>query len=417
MEAYSLIEVNQYIRQVIAVNFQDSIWVKAEISQIKESRGALYLELVEKKEDSDEIIASTGAVIWYKSALFIRNKLKDLANQILKEGIHIQCKVKIEFHEKYGIKFSIEDIDPAFTFGQMEIKRQETIEKLRKEGLLHKNAEVPLPMVLQKIAVISSSKAAGLEDFMDQLHQNRYGYAFQTTLFESSVQGQNLEKEIIRALGNIEKTGFDCVVIIRGGGSKLDLSGFDSYTLAKSTALCSKPVLTGIGHETDQTIIELVVNTPLKTPTAVANFIIDHNLQFESMILNLMDRTTGKAGKQLANYRQEIMDLGHKIRHQSNFQIERYEIKIRHIHDWVIQKSETILVLWKNELGKVADRIRLNDPANILGKGYSITRQDGKLIRSIHAIDKSKPLTTIMADGHVESLIDKVLKKDHNEKN
>jgi exodeoxyribonuclease VII large subunit len=417
LEAYSLVEVNQYIRQVIAVNFQDSIWVKAEISQIKESRGAYYLELVEKKEDSDEVIASSGAVIWYKSALFIRNKLKDLTNQILTEGIHIQCKAKIEFHEKYGLKFSIEDIDPAFTFGQMEIKRQETIEKLRKEGLLHKNAEVPLPLVLQKIAVISSSKAAGLEDFMNQLHHNRYGYAFQTTLFESSVQGQNQEKEIIQALTKVEKAGFDCVVIIRGGGSKLDLSGFDSYPLAKSAALCSKPVLTGIGHETDQTIIELVVNTPLKTPTAVANFIIDHNLQFESMIQNLQDRTAGKVGKQISKYLQEIMDLSYIIRHESLSQVERFRIKIQRANDRVIQRSEASLISWKNSLDKLSDRIRLNDPANILSKGYSITLQEGKVIRSVNGIDISKPLTTLMADGQVDSLIDKVLKKDHNEKN
>lgn len=411
MEAYSLVEVNQYIKQVIAANFLDSLWVKAEISQIKESRGAYYLELVEKKEHSDEVIASTGAVIWYKSALFIRNKLKDLTQQILKEGIHIQCKVKVEFHEKYGLKFSIEDIDPTFTFGQMEIKRQETIERLRKEELLHRNQQIPLPLVFQKIAVISSSKAAGLEDFMDQLHNNRYGYAFQTVLFESSVQGQNLEREMIQALKSASKQDFDSIVIIRGGGSKLDLSGFDSYLLAKNAALCTKPVLTGIGHETDQTIIELVVNTPLKTPTAVANLIIDHNLFFENSILNLNDRINSLMEKKLISYHQELMDMMISIRHKSRTRLERNRIRLQMKIDGVRHSAKTICQMWVNKIEMKSEQIRFNDPSNILKKGFSLTMQHGKPVKSIVELKQDEPLTTFFADGQVESEIKQVFKK------
>jgi len=411
LEAYSLVEVNQYIKQVIAANFLDSLWVKAEISQIKESRGAYYLELVEKKEHSDEVIASTGAVIWYKSALFIRNKLKDLTQQILKEGIHIQCKVKVEFHEKYGLKFSIEDIDPTFTFGQMEIKRQETIERLRKEELLHRNQQIPLPLVFQKIAVISSSKAAGLEDFMDQLHNNRYGYAFQTVLFESSVQGQNLEREMIQALKSASKQDFDSIVIIRGGGSKLDLSGFDSYLLAKNAALCTKPVLTGIGHETDQTIIELVVNTPLKTPTAVANLIIDHNLFFENSILNLNDRINSLMEKKLISYHQELMDMMISIRHKSRTRLERNRIRLQMKIDGVRHSAKTICQMWVNKIEMKSEQIRFNDPSNILKKGFSLTMQHGKPVKSIVELKQDEPLTTFFADGQVESEIKQVFKK------
>jgi len=411
LEAYSLVEVNQYIKQVIAANFLDSLWVKAEISQIKESRGAYYLELVEKKEHSDEVIASTGAVIWYKSTLFIRNKLKDLTQQILKEGIHIQCKVKVEFHEKYGLKFSIEDIDPTFTFGQMEIKRQETIERLRKEELLHRNQQIPLPLVFQKIAVISSSKAAGLEDFMDQLHNNRYGYAFQTVLFESSVQGQNLEREMIQALKSASKQDFDSIVIIRGGGSKLDLSGFDSYLLAKNAALCTKPVLTGIGHETDQTIIELVVNTPLKTPTAVANLIIDHNLFFENSILNLNDRINSLMEKKLISYHQELMDMMISIRHKSRTRLERNRIRLQMKLDGLRHSAKTICQMWMNKIEMKSEQIRFNDPSNILKKGFSLTMQHGKPVKSIVELKQDEPLTTFFADGQVESEIKQVFKK------
>ncbi len=411
MDAYSLVEVNQYIRQVIAVNFQDSIWLKAEISQIKESRGAFYLELVEKKEHSDEVIASSGAVIWYKSALFIRNKLRDLTDQILKEGIHIQCKVKVEFHEKYGLKFSIEDIDPAFTFGQIEIKRQETIEKLRREGLLHKNKAVPLPAVMQKIAVISSSKAAGLEDFMDHLHHNRYGYAFRTVLFESSVQGQNLEREILQSIDKAEQADFDCIVIIRGGGSKLDLSGFDSYILAKRAAVCRIPVLTGIGHETDQTIIELVVGTPLKTPTAVANFIIDHNLHFESTVMNLKDRISVQINRQMITYGQQVSDLIFRIAYKSRSGIERRRMQLDQMFNLVGLRSGKILDNWKNRTEMLSELIKHNDPSNILKKGYSMTLQNGKMVKSIDQLHKNEKISTIFIDGQAESLITDIIKK------
>ncbi|HRQ30843.1 MAG TPA: exodeoxyribonuclease VII large subunit [Saprospiraceae bacterium] len=411
MEAYSLVEVNQYIKQVIAANFLDSIWVQAEISQIKESRGAYYLELVEKKEHSDEVIASTGAVIWYKSVLFIRNKLKDLAHQILKEGIHIQCKVKVEFHEKYGLKFSIEDIDPTFTFGQMEIKRQQTIERLSKEELLHRNQQITLPRVFQKIAVISSSKAAGLEDFMDQLHNNRYGYAFHTVLFESSVQGQNLEREMIQALDLASKQDVDSIVIIRGGGSKLDLSGFDSYLLAKHAALCSKPILTGIGHETDQTIIELVVNSPLKTPTAVANLIIDHNLLFEHSVLNLNERINGQMEKKMIRYHQEVMDLMISIRHHSRSITERNRLQLQNKIDGVRHKALSLCQTWMNKIEMRSEQIRINDPSNILKKGFSLTMQQGKPVKSIVELNKAEPLVTVFADGKVESEIKMVFKQ------
>ena len=285
--SYSLYELNEYIRRVIALNFAEPIWVNAEISQIKEVRGNVYMDLVYHDDQTNEIKAQISAGIWFKSYLFLKNKLGALLPSLLSEGTHVLLKVQVEFTERYGMKLIVEDIDPSFTIGQMEMNRQKILQKLFDEGLTHQNKLTKLPVVIQRIAVISSDNAAGYIDFINHLSQNPYGYQFKTTLFRASLQGQNTEREVCQALNDISEDAskYDCTVIIRGGGSKLDLAWFDNFNIGARIAKSPIPVMTGIGHDINATVADTVAHTTLKTPTAAADFIISHNICFEYLLV------------------------------------------------------------------------------------------------------------------------------------
>ncbi|RKZ09334.1 exodeoxyribonuclease VII large subunit, partial [bacterium] len=283
MDTFSLLELNAHIRQVVALNFEQLIWVSCEISQARQSRGHHYLELVEKAEHSDDIRAQSSAVIWARTFSRIRKKCGDLIDDILQDGVEVRVQVRVDFHERYGLKLVIEDIDPSFTMGNLETRRREILETLQKKGLVEKNGLLPLPVVPQRIAVLSSEHAAGYHDFMQHLRENPYEYHFDTHLFPVALQGSSVEKEVVTALQSVAKAAvhYDCVAIIRGGGSRLDLSGFDNLAIGEAIAHCPIPVFTGIGHEIDQSVADIVANYALKTPTAVADAIIEMTATFE----------------------------------------------------------------------------------------------------------------------------------------
>lgn len=402
MEAYSLSEVNKYIKQVIALNFQETLWIKAEISQIKESRGQYYLELVEKDETTDEVVAKMNAAIWYKSYLFIRKKLGDLADQILQDGTSIQCKASIDFHEKYGLKFTIEDIDPSYTFGQLELERQKTLQKLKEENLLEKNKYNTSPgQVIQRIAIISSKTAAGYIDFKEQLFTNPYTYAFGTKLFNASVQGKNLEPEILKSLDKVEalKDQFDCVVIIRGGGSKLDLSGFDSYEIAKKVANFPIPVLSGIGHEIDNNVIEFVVYKALKTPTAVANYILDHNTEFEGSILDQFQKIRFAAFQNINSHKNKITQFRNNLKNNSYLHLNKAAESTKNIKTAIVYNYSRALSESKHQLEKIYQQIEYSNPQKILDKGYSLNYKNNKLVSSTEQLEIGDQLTSHLKDG------------------
>jgi len=407
MDSYSLKEVNEYIKQVISMNFEDSIWIDAEISQVKEVRGQVYLEFVQKAEDYDKIIAKAQGIIWYKSLLFIRKKLGELLDTLLQEGIQIRFKAKPEFHEIYGLKFTLEDIDPAYTLGTMEINRQKIIERLKKENLLYKNKETVLPLVIKKIAVISSSKAAGLQDFIKQLQNNPYGYKYVLTLLDSSMQGYNVERDIIRNLETIEQNhkAFDCVVIIRGGGSKMDLAYFDNYNISVKVANFPIPVLTGIGHDVDQNVIELVAHTALKTPTAVADFILDRNLNFESRIIELFLDIKDNALKKLKDQELQLNRMAFEIKEKASNMLSEAKYNTEHLYSQIINSAKELVYKEKNKLNEMEYQLRLSDPSTVLKKGYTLTLKDGKIIKSITDLEKDEYITTMFADGKVKSII------------
>ncbi|MGM0505145.1 MAG: exodeoxyribonuclease VII large subunit, partial [Bacteroidota bacterium] len=267
----SLLELNQSIREKIKFNFPESIWVVAEISELKINRnGHCYLELIEKEAISENIIAKSRATIWAFTFRMLKPYFESVTGHELISGLKILVQVTVEFHELYGFSLNITDIDPNYTLGDLAQKKAETLRKLEEDGIINMNRELEFPIVPQKIAVISSETAAGYQDFMHQLTHNKYGYTYYIKLFPAIMQGLKAEESIIDTLERIFQHDhfFDIVVIIRGGGSQADLNCFNNYLLAANVAQFPIPVLTGIGHDKDESIVDLVACQKLKTPTA-----------------------------------------------------------------------------------------------------------------------------------------------------
>lgn len=402
-QSYSLYELNEYIRRVISLNFTEPIWVNCEISQVKEVRGNVYLDLVYHDESSGEITAQIPATIWYKSYLFLKNKLGELLPSILKEGIHVLLKVQVEFSERYGLKLNIEDIDPAFTIGQMELNRQKILQKLNNEGWIDKNKQLPLPTVIQKIAVISSENAAGFIDFTKHLFNNTYAYQFHVELFSAAMQGMNTEREVVNALKNIEesKTQFDVIIIIRGGGSKLDLSWFDNFNIGVAIAKSTYPVITGIGHEIDQTVADTVAQISLKTPTAVADYIIRHNENFEEQILWLT-QTIQQISQRIV--KQEEILLNKTIQVLALLPREIVNKHLLHLEQTLQQCFSSSAIYIKRQKDRLAfhdQQINLMNPTNVLKKGYAIVRQNDQVISSKNVYSQKVDTTIEFYDGHI----------------
>ena len=285
-QQFTLSELNQSIKETLQNTFPAPVWVVAEVSEMKENRtGHCYLELIEKEENT--IIARSRATIWSYTYRMLKPYFETTTGQAFTQGIKILVQVSVEFHPSYGFSLNIKDIDPIYTVGDMAMQRKEIIERLKSEGVFDMNKELELPEVPQKIAVISSATAAGYLDFINQLENNENGFVFYTKLFEATMQGADTEPSIINALERIfqYEDFFDAVVIIRGGGATADLSSFDNYNLAFNITQFPLPVITGIGHEKDDTIIDLVAHTRMKTPTAVAEFLIAGVERFNEQLL------------------------------------------------------------------------------------------------------------------------------------
>lgn len=281
--ALSLLELNQLLAEVIEVGMPREYWVEAEISELRVVRGHCYIDLIEKTEGTNTPIARASAKCWQNTWSVISPYFEKVTGQRLRSGMNVLMLVSANFHPAYGFSWIISDIDPTYTLGDMARKRQAIIEQLKREGVFDLQKELSLPLFCQHIAVISSANAAGYDDFVDQLESNAYGFRFITRLFPATMQGEGVEQSIIAALNNIYETFLtsdeaapDCVVIIRGGGATSDLSGFDTLALAENVAQFPIPVITGIGHERDESILDMISHTRVKTPTAAAALLIDH---------------------------------------------------------------------------------------------------------------------------------------------
>lgn len=401
MEAYSLFEVNQYIKRVLALNFEEPIWVECEINQVSNSRGNLYLDLIEKSEDNDMIVAKSAATIWYRQYLFIKKKLNKLTDSILTEGVKVKLKVTIEFSERYGMSLNILDIDPAFTYGQFELNRQKIIEQLRAKNLLNKNSQHELPIVIQKIAVISSETAAGYQDFVNQILENPYNYNFDIDLFQAAMQGQKTEREVVDAIRAAQEDEYDVIVIIRGGGSKLDLAGFDNYNIAHEIANCNIPVLTGIGHDIDQTVSDIVSNQVLKTPTAVANFILDHNTRFESEIIYLLQLISQRTASILDDKKSDLARADEQLKSIPALILNSKKLSIEKLENDIFSKVYETVKSKVQSVQSIENILQVLEPKNVMKRGFSLVKQNGKYISRKTEFKKEK-ISIEFYDGSVD---------------
>lgn len=404
---HTLLELNQFLKRIVVANLPEPIWVTCEIMQIGNSRGHYYIDLIEKDEITQQIVAQSQAVMWSGTYYRLKKKIGANFNNLLQSGIQVMVQVKVDFSERYGLKLVIENIDPAYTLGQMEMQRQATIEQLKKEKLLVKNSQLTLPKIPQRIAVISSVKAAGLQDFLEELTNNQYGYDIKYRLFEAAMQGQFSEKEIVGALQNIDlqKRDFDAVVLIRGGGSKLDLSGFDSLRLCQTLANFPLPILTGIGHEIDESISDLVAHTSLKTPTAVATFLVERFLNYELEISQLYQLIQQETQSVLNRNNQFLEQIEQNVKYATKTKLFNTERMVDYIDNEIPKLVKSRLRMASSQLALIEKTVELLNPETMLKRGFSMVTKDGKIITSKKLLNKNDIIETHFADGKVDARV------------
>lgn len=408
MQNYTLFELNERIRRVIALNWTEAVWVTAEIAQLSQSRGHYYLTLVQKKEETDTILAQMEALLWQNTLRQLKRTLSFEMHQLLQEGTEVLIKVRPDFHERYGLKLQIEDIDPSFTLGKLELKRQQILEALKELKLLDRNQGHTLPLVLQNLAILSSPQAAGLQDFNQQLLQNTYGYHFNTSLYPIVVQGDQVEKELLAALKKIEKKAadFDAVLIIRGGGNKLDLAAFDNLAIAKAIATFPIPFISGIGHDINQTVVDQVAHTSLKTPTAVADFLINHNLQFEFSLNQLALVLKNSSQSILQTAAHQLLTLDKKLEFHSKQMVIDQKRLINYMEEEIPKLSTFQLKTAQQKIEELEKVQQLLSPEATLKRGYTITLRDNEILSSANKINKGDKISTRFKDGTIDSEVE-----------
>ncbi|HRG32786.1 MAG TPA: exodeoxyribonuclease VII large subunit [Saprospiraceae bacterium] len=401
-QTITLSRLNEFIQRVIGLNFEESFWVSCEVIQAKEIRGHFYIELSEKG-NNEEIVAQASAVIWKNQISLIKKKFPHNIFSILKAGNQIRLKVLVDFHPRYGLKLVIHDLDSSFTLGQIAQNRIQIISKLKEANLWQLNKNLKLPKVIQKIALISSPTAAGYIDFTDHLKSNPAGYSFKISLFQASMQGDNTEYEISNAFNKINNESFDIVAIIRGGGAKLDLLDFDSFLISKSISNCPYPVLTGIGHQIDESIADLNAFNACKTPTAVAEFIINHNAIFETQLIEILNEIKILSRRKISveNLRQENMRA--KINNASQNKVWQSSSRLNEIFTKIIKTSKENIHSELIGLKNMEAILKINDPSSILSRGYTITLQGNRWVKKLSDLDTKSEYTTKFKDGQITS--------------
>ncbi len=406
-QSYSLFELNEFIRQVLALNLSDGLWVRCELAQVKHSRGHCYLDVVEKSENGEAVIAQGQAVVWAMQLRSLRQKLGLEFDALLQEGMEVLMLVKVEFHERFGLKLMVQDFEPGYTLGKLALKRRETLLRLQKEGLLDKNKKLALPPVIQRVAILSSESAAGLKDFLNELSGNDFGYVFDFRLFPVAMQGAKVAEEVASELQNVSPTHFDVVAIIRGGGSKLDLAAFDEYGICKNISQSPLPVLAGIGHEVDETVLDKVVHTSLKTPTAVAGFIIHHNLHFESRILQLGTEVRSLANMLLNEQNLMLQQLSHSVAQQTDSALQRQKMMLGFIGKELPNLLKNNIKTEFSKLDLLEKSVRFLGPDMTLKRGFSITLKDGKTIGNSRELKPGDEIETIFLSSKATSIVKK----------
>lgn len=418
------------VRELVESTFASEVWVRAEISSMSlNARGHCYMELVEKDERSTTPVAKARAMIWAYAFPMIRQTFEQATNQTLRAGIKVQMKVRVTFHEAYGYSLIITDIDPTYTMGSMALLRKQIIDHLTRDGIIDMNAQLELPRPLQRIAVISSATAAGYGDFCAQLENNAGGYAFGLRLFPALMQGEQTAASIIAALEAIyrEADRWDAVVIIRGGGAVSDLAGFENYDLAACCAQFPLPIITGIGHERDTTVLDYVAHTHLKTPTAVAAFLIQRMddeaafLQDASLTVRRCARALWEKEKErLSGFearinmaaatftqkrRNRLALMMEHITNAASSRIKSEQMRLDNNQKRIILSAKHTADKQALHIQAIERALTLFRPENVLRLGYSITRKDGKAVLNGASLRDGDLLTTTFASGEIQSRV------------
>ena len=455
-ERVTLYELNQLVREVIECEMPNEYWVEAELSECRESHGHCFMELVQYAKAPTEYtavsqqsparsatpIAKASARCWASKWALVRPYFERATGQRLHAGMKVLLKVYAQFHEAYGFSWIVTDIDPTYTLGDMARKRQEIIRQLKEEGVFDLQRELRLPLFCQRIAVISSETAAGYGDFCNQLADNPYGFKFETRLFPAVMQGEDVEKSIIAALEQIyatlsappieytavpQQSPFDCVVIIRGGGATSDMSGFDTLALAENVANFPLPIITGIGHDRDESILDMVSHTRVKTPTAAAAFLIDHLKTVLDALNDSQEQILRLAQQKLTYYKSQFATvaellprlfsnvkirqearldaLNNSIAHHAQQKILNSQLSIVNIENRLPILLDRRLMTEKHRLQLLEEKGKSLDPALLLSRGYSITLKDGHVIRDANQLKIGDEIETRLANGTIHSKV------------
>lgn len=426
-KALTLLELNYMVNEVFEQSFTRSYWLSAEVSEVRENRSHCYMEFVQKDEFSNSLVAKARGMVWKDKWQMLRPYFERTTGQPLTAGMTLLVQVKLTFHPLYGYALNVVDIDPTYTLGDIARRRQEIIQKLRDEGIDQMNKELEMPRLLQRVAVISSATAAGYGDFCNQLNANDKGLVFYTRLFPALMQGDGVESSVIAALDAImdDALDWDVVVIIRGGGSVSDLSGFDTLKLAEHVAQFPLPIITGIGHERDDTVIDMVAHTRVKTPTAAAELLIHHQEAELALLESCSDRIRGalehRLSEELARLNlivarmpaiynlfyqrenQRLMQLTHQIHHDIDGVLQTSKNKLDLVAMQLPLHIKAMMQGEQHKLKLISMRLKAVDPKNILRQGYSIVQVGGKVVRSVSQLRKGDEMVTIVADGKVIS--------------
>ena len=454
---YSLGELTGSIRKVIAKTYTSAYWVKTEIAKLNfyPYSGHCYPDLVEKQHN--KVVAQIRATIWSGTYDNITKKFKQVTGESLSEGMMVLFLVRVVYHEQHGLSLNILDVEPSFTLGEMAREKQHAVQRLKKEGLFDKNKQIAFPLLPKNIAVVSVETSKGYHDFVNILQNNRYGYYFEQTLFPALLQGDGAVKSIVQQLKVIAQKAeqYDAVVIIRGGGGDVGLSAYNNYTLAKAVASFPLPVITGIGHSTNETVTEMVAFANKITPTDVAYFFIGKFEQFHALVYNLEERLE-KGSRQFLTKRTEVLDgftanFNQQVRflvEQNKGRLQLYQSAIAgqakrylaieknnllelithlqykpsgvvlHEKEKIARLHEMLLLLSKQKLKNhtlmlthLETKLKLLKPANVLKRGYSITRFNGKALKDAAEVKAGDTLVTVLSGGKIESTITKINKK------
>ena len=431
----SLYELNALVKRSINTCLPDTYWVQAELSDVRSNySGHCYLEFVQKEPRGNNLIAKARGTIWSNVYRLLKPYFEEETGQAFVAGIKVMVKVAVEFHELYGYSLTVQDIDPTYTLGDMARRRREILKQLEEEGVLTLNKELEIPLLAQRIAVISSATAAGYGDFCNQLEHNPYGFVFYPRLFPAVMQGERVESSIIAALDAINacRDHWDVVVIIRGGGATSDLSGFDTYELAANCAQFPLPVITGIGHERDDTVLDSVSHTRVKTPTAAAEFLVNHLHDTAEVLEDYASAIFYAVSTRMERERTRLARMIERIPMQTRMRlkdehyrqervVKQLEVGLqacltREIHRLKMVETQLGIALQRRLL-KESHRLQLLEqelkaasPEQLLKRGYSITLMNGKAVTDASVLQQGDELTTRFAKGEIKSMVTEKIK-------